>query len=190
MAYPRSLMPFMRPNDYWDPWDFPSRIFDQHFAVPVGQVVEEDQGFYPTRTLARPFSRTMSRPRGAGVSEVTNDSTQFQVKLDVAHFAPNEIIVKAIEGNCITIEARHEEKQDEHGYISRQFSRKYLLPKDVETDRIASSLSPEGILTVTAPKKVLELGSGERVVPITFPTQPSVPIQTTQEGMVLSPGPV
>lgn len=68
-------------------------------------------------------------------------------------FAPNEITVKAVD-NTVVVEGKHEEKQDEHGFISRHFVRRYVLPKDVELNNITSSLSSDGVLTISAPKKV------------------------------------
>lgn len=57
-------------------------------------------------------------------------------------------------GNNIIIEAKHEERQDEHGYVSRQFLRRYVLPPSHDVINITSSLSSDGVLTITAPKKV------------------------------------
>lgn len=54
----------------------------------------------------------------------------------------------------MVVEGKHEEKADEHGYISRHFVRKYLLPADTEPEQVASTLSSDGVLTITAPKKV------------------------------------
>jgi HSP20 family molecular chaperone IbpA len=180
------MIPLMlRSNDWWDHpnWESSysptSRLFDQHFALPIEDEFDAYQPMLPPmppprRTLARQFSRSMSRPRGAGLSEITNDPTQFQVKLDVAHFGPSEITVKAVEGNAIEITGNHEEKQDEHGYISRSFTRKYVLPKDVETHKITSSLTPEGMLTVTAPKRTVNaLKGGEIVIPVAIEAAPS-----------------
>lgn len=56
--------------------------------------------------------------------------------------------------NNIIIEAKHEERQDEHGYVSRQFLRRYVLPPSHDVNNITSSLSSDGVLTITAPKKV------------------------------------
>ena len=181
MSYTRSLLPLLlqRERDsFWDrradPFDdrLSSRLLDQHFGLSLSDAADEAV-MWPTRTLARQFSRTapvsLLRPR-TGFSDVTNDAAAFAVKLDVAHFEPHEISVKSLDGGTILIEGRHEEKQDEHGYISRQFSRKYLLPKDVEVEKISSSLTPDGVLTVTAPKrqpKAVTDASGATEIPIT-----------------------
>lgn len=74
----------------------------------------------------------------------------FQVCLDVQHFAPNEISVKTVD-NVIIVEAKHEERPDEHGYISRQFKRRYDLPKDFNAADVVSNLSSDGVLTIKAP---------------------------------------
>ena len=76
-----------------------------------------------------------------------------QVVLDVQQFSPSEITVKTSD-NTVIVEAKHEEKQDEHGYVSRHFIRRYVLPKDIEVKDVMSTLSSDGVLTVVAPKKV------------------------------------
>lgn len=67
-------------------------------------------------------------------------------------------------GNNVIVEAKHEERQDEHGFVSRQFIRRYVLPPSHDVINITSSLSSDGVLTITAPKKVKrwreELGGG------------------------------
>jgi crystallin alpha B len=57
------------------------------------------------------------------------------VNLDVHQFKPEEITVKTIE-NYVIIEGRHQEKEDEHGYIQRHFVRKYLLPEGVKPEAV------------------------------------------------------
>lgn len=76
-----------------------------------------------------------------------------QVILDVQQFSPDEITVKTVD-NHVTVEAKHEEKQDEHGYVSRHFVRRYVLPPSHDLANITSTLSSDGVLTITAPKKV------------------------------------
>ncbi|XP_015425726.1 PREDICTED: heat shock protein beta-1 [Myotis davidii] len=63
---------------------------------------------------------------------------------------------------------KHEERQDEHGYISRCFTRKYTLPPGVDPTLVSSSLSPEGTLTVEAPMPKPASQSSEITIPVTF----------------------
>lgn len=79
-----------------------------------------------------------------------------QVILDVQQFSPDEIVVKTVDNNVI-VEAKHEEKKDEHGYISRHFIRRYILPSCHDPLEVTSSLSSDGVLTITAPKKVTDV---------------------------------
>ncbi len=76
-----------------------------------------------------------------------------QVSLDVQQFKPEEINVKVVDDHVV-VEGKHEERQDKHGFISRQFTRRYLLPPNVNIEAVKSSLSSDGILSISAPKKV------------------------------------
>ena len=54
----------------------------------------------------------------------------------------------------IVVEGKHNEKKDEHGFVARHFTRRYTCPKEADFEKIVSSLSSDGVLTVTVPKKV------------------------------------
>lgn len=53
--------------------------------------------------------------------------------------------------------------QDDHGFVSREFVRKYKLPAGVTSADVTSSLSIDGVLTITVPRVSL---STERSIPI------------------------
>lgn len=111
--------------------------------------------------------RCLRRGQGAVEKNIpTTGKDGFQVCLDVKDFAPNEISVKTVD-NSIVIEGKHEERQDEHGYISRHFTRRYALPQGYEAKDVISQLSSDGVLTVKAPPipKAVE-GNNVRVVQI------------------------
>jgi len=96
--------------------------------------------------------RLLSELRGTVDSgaKTTIGKDGFQVCLDVQQFAPNEISVKTVD-NSIVVEAKHEERQDEHGYVSRQFARRYTLPQGFNIKDVVTQLSSDGILTIKAP---------------------------------------
>jgi HSP20 family molecular chaperone IbpA len=60
--------------------------------------------------------------------QVVNTDKEFTINMDVRHFKPEELKITA-KDNRIIVEAKHEEQQDEHGYIAREFRRQYVLPK-------------------------------------------------------------
>lgn len=177
-------------RDWWDESDMsfsrPSRLLDQHFGLGLRRDDLLNSLSVPSTSLMRgsgyyrPWGRLLQRQDSG--STISADKDKFQVILDVQQFTPSEITVKT-SGNSIIVEGKHEEKQDEHGFVSRHFVRRYVLPGDHEATDVVSSLSSDGILTVTAPKKQV-LPAGERIVPIT-PTGPSKPTspQPTVEHM-------
>nr|UQK61698.1 small heat shock protein [Carpetania matritensis] len=119
----------------------------------------------------------MTGRKGASSQEVRQQKEEedFSVRLDVSHFQPEELTVKTT-GNRVIVHARHEEKQDEHGYIEREFTRTYLLPEDVDPDTVKSCLSGDGVLSIEAPKKRRLEASTERVIPIEH-----MEVETTSE---------
>lgn len=95
-----------------------------------------------------------------GIVEKTDD---FVVTVDVQHFAPEDITVKVVD-NFLEVEAKHDERPDDHGFIYRYFKRRYPLPDGYNAESIVPKLSSDGVLTVRAPK--LQNEKRERVIPI------------------------
>lgn len=60
--------------------------------------------------------------------QVVNNDKEFRVSVDVQHFKPEELEIKT-KDNRVFIHARHEDRPDEHGFIMREFTRQYVLPK-------------------------------------------------------------
>lgn len=146
----------------------PMSLFDQDFGIGMlsDELVTPRLRFRQPGYL-RPWSRLQT-----GSSVVSSNKDEFKVNLDVKQFAPEEISVKVVD-NSIVIDGKHEERQDEHGFISREFKRRYLLPADVDPKQVQSSLSSDGVLSVSAPKKKAAL-ENERSIPIVQTNQPAV----------------
>ncbi|GLV39904.1 lethal (2) essential for life [Carabus blaptoides fortunei] len=144
----------------------PSRLLDQHF----GRVLSPEDLLSPmTLSPYRPLLHSRYyRPWRVDTSDsgstVQCDKDKFQVNLDVQQFTPEEVKVKVVDGSII-VEAKHEEKQDEHGFISRQFVRRYVLPKGYDMKDVMSTLSSDGVLTITA-SKADAIEAAERVINI------------------------
>nr|QNJ44853.1 sHSP21.8 [Agasicles hygrophila] len=179
-------------RDWWDEEDLirPSRLLDQHFGVGLRRdELINSLSSWPRRSrlsnYVRPWSTTGTElQRQDSGSTITQDKDKFQVILDVQQFSPNEITVK-VNGNSIVVEGKHEEKQDEHGFIMRHFVRRYVLPCTHDVNGVVSSLSSDGVLTVSAPKKNESLPNTERVVPITK----TGPAKDTVQPVIESPAP-
>jgi len=134
-----------------------TRPFSHHSLLPTGYIRAWDM---------LPAAQRLLNDTKTVANVTTTKDGAFQVCIDVHHFKPSEVTVKTADSTII-IEGRHEEREDDHGYVERHFVRKYTLPKEYETTDIHSSLSSDGILTVKAPPppKPLE-GKNYKTVPI------------------------
>ncbi|XP_055533232.1 protein lethal(2)essential for life-like [Wyeomyia smithii] len=145
----------------------PSRILEKFFGedlFPEDLLVAVDH-VPKRRGQKRPWHLAALGAQEDNGAVVKKNKDGFQVSVDVTQFTPEEISVKLAD-NLITIEGKHEEKQDEHGFVSRHFVRKYRLPEGHDAERMVSSLSPDGVLTVKAPRLALPGTEGERTIPI------------------------
>ncbi|XP_053267439.1 heat shock protein beta-1 [Pleuronectes platessa] len=161
--------PIFRRDVSWEPfpnWTQPSRICMQDFGLPPflepGDVDWIDWAKRRLATFSWPdYTQTPllpplggqakgPRPLTSGVSEVRTGTDSWKIDLDVNHFSPEEITITTKEG-YLQISGNHEEKQDQHGSVSRCFNRKYKLPQGVDLQHISSSLSGDGVLSVEAP---------------------------------------
>merc|ERR1712110_719755 len=93
------------------------------------------------------------------VIKVKDDETKFEVTLDVSEYKPEELKVTTV-NNTLAIEGKHENKTaastaSGSSHVMRQFSRKWTLPSNCNPNEVASNLSSDGILMITAPKKAL-----------------------------------
>lgn len=194
------LVPIMF-RDWWDDcYDVPlrtSRLMDQHFGSGItaedlltaltaaGATHSALQGRNRSHRHGgyhRPWRHSSLAARHDSGSTVELSGDKFQVNLDVQQFSPEEITVKATD-KSITVEGKHEEKQDEHGYVTRHFVRRYMLPAGHDHEKIASSLSSDGILTISAPKLALPEPPKERTVPIVQTGQPLKQVREAGEKM-------
>lgn len=177
---------------YQEPWNLtlvrPSQILDQRFAVALESADLETPLVYPLSILSVGKApnyvrswRSFSARKDYG-SSVTLNKNKYQVTLDVQQFAPNEVTVKVVGRNIVVVEGKHEEKEDHHGSVSRHFVRKYVLPNGLDIDNVVSSLSSDGVLTVSVPQ-VGTSSEEQRSVPI---LQTGVPVSS---GSVVSAKP-
>lgn len=136
--------------------EWPRRVYDQNFGLALSQ-----KDLLDAAPTIPNIGRWWQTSRDFGT--IKTDKNKFQVNVDVQHFAPDEITVKIANG-YILVEGKHEEKKDEHGFVSRQFLRKFKLPEGSNADAVESRLSSDGVLSVIAP---ICDNTNERSVPIT-----------------------
>nr|AXU24974.1 heat shock protein 20-1 [Tytthus chinensis] len=155
-----ALLPLLL-NEIYDPRRHLDDIYDQHFGLGLRDLDLPSVNLPALRVgYLRPWRNLVQTE--SGVSSVKSDDKEFAVKLDVNHFKPEELKVR-LENDFIIVEGKHEERSDEHGYVSRQFTRRYRLPSDVLQETLASNLSSDGVLTLQAAKKPKQTSTGREI---------------------------
>ncbi|XP_062866574.1 alpha-crystallin A chain [Trichomycterus rosablanca] len=125
---------------------YPTRLFDQFFGEGL---FDYDLFPYSASTISPFYRHSLFRSfldsSSSGISEVSSDRDRFTVHLDVKHFSPEELQVKVAD-HYVEIQGKHGERQDDHGYISREFHRRYRLPSNVDQSVVTCTLSADGLL--------------------------------------------
>ena len=63
------------------------------------------------------------------------------------------MVVKTVDEREVVIEGSIK-KQEGNTTSSKSFRKRYVLPEDIETEKVTSVVSSDGVLTIIAPKKV------------------------------------
>ncbi|KZC10003.1 PREDICTED: protein lethal(2)essential for life-like [Dufourea novaeangliae] len=145
-------------SHWWETLERSHRLLDQRFGKGLNPQ-DFPPSFFdrsPSRFLPynyyRPWWDRFEEEEESGWSIIKDDKDKFRVVLDIQQFKPEEVNVKVVD-NFIVVEGKHEEKEDDHGVISRHFIRKYLVPDQCDPEKASSVLSSDGILTITAPRR-------------------------------------
>jgi len=134
---PRSLMRQDSKSRWESGWMFPRRWM------------------LPALNTDFPSNMELFKTKDSEVIRVKEDESKLEVSLDTSQYRPDELSV-AVSDGVLVVEGKHEEKaEDGSKMVARSFSRKYSLPATAEADQVASNLSSDGVLVITAPKKAL-----------------------------------
>ncbi|XP_060739914.1 heat shock protein beta-3 [Tachysurus vachellii] len=72
----------------------------------------------------------------------------FRILLDVIQFKPEDILIQVFEG-WLMVRGQHGARMDEHGFVSRSFTRQYQLPDlKMQAGDLTAMLCHDGILVV------------------------------------------
>ncbi|XP_011500514.1 PREDICTED: protein lethal(2)essential for life-like [Ceratosolen solmsi marchali] len=185
-----SFAPLMFSN-WWEDLKRPHHLLDQDFGLGL----HADQLITPGRldlyhpyhgrginavNYIRPWAELLRSGDKGGLSTVEADKDKFLVTLDVQQFKPEEIDVKVVDG-CVVVNGKHDEKQDEHGWIARQFTRKYLVPEQCDINQLVSKLSSDGVLTIMAPRKQQPQHKNEKIINVVLTGKPAFKSKESEE---------
>ena len=132
------------------------------------RVFKLPQGIDPKTVKSRPSQDGQALViEGSKPEEEEANDGKFRAKLDFSGFKPEEIKLQ-LRGNELNITGKQISEGDEC-YLSRDYSRRILLPDDVDLSSVTSRLSKEGLLTIEASRDPALL-LHERSVDVTMET--------------------
>ncbi|XP_041755817.1 LOW QUALITY PROTEIN: heat shock protein beta-3 [Coregonus clupeaformis] len=77
----------------------------------------------------------------------------YQVLLDVSQFRPEDVMIQVFEG-WLLIKAQHGARMDEHGFVTRSFTRQHTLPEKLQrAGDLRALLCHDGILVVESKQR-------------------------------------
>lgn len=151
--------------------------FERFYAVPEGVDPQKVSTRYSDGMLKieAPRPKRESQPRKIAGGEIVSDDEKFEIVLDVRNYKPDEIEVK-VNGDDLIVTGK-QEMEEKGRRITRQFTRNFKLPRDVNVRTVKSRVSIDGYLYVYARKETS--WDEERVINILINGKRS-PIRQTQ----------
>ncbi|XP_035623468.1 heat shock protein beta-3 [Oncorhynchus keta] len=140
------------------------------FALPgpafrdPGVVRPDPEVVRPDPEVVRPDPEVVRPDPGVVKLEGVCDSTTttqpqrtepvYQVLLDVSQFRPEDIMIQVFEG-WLLIKAQHGARMDEHGFVTRSFTRQDPLPEKLQQagGGLRALLCHDGILVVESKQR-------------------------------------
>ena len=113
------------------------------------RVFKLPQGIDPKTVKSRPSQDGQALViEGSKPEEEEANDGKFRAKLDFSGFKPEEITIQ-LRGNELNITGKQISERDDF-YLSRDHSRRVVLPNDVILSTVTSRFSKEGLLTIEA----------------------------------------
>merc|ERR1719468_898187 len=128
------------------------------FKDPFFQDMVSGVGDGLEKRLAEFSARSMG-VSGAGLNEaahniqVSASNDKFMIQLELPGFSPEDFSLKT-KDDIIIIEALHNTKTEDGSSDSRTFTKEFKMPSGVVTEKLSSTYSGAGILTISAPRVI------------------------------------
>lgn len=132
---------------------FDASEFERFYTVPEGVDPKKVSTRYTDGMLRieAPRPKRETQPRKIAGGEIMSDDDKFEVVLDVSHYKPEEVEVK-VSGDDLIISGK-QETEEKGRRITRQFTRNFKLPRDVNIRSLRSRVGKDGYLYVYAKKE-------------------------------------
>lgn len=156
------MLPILRRGNFFSDSFFKEAHSD--FNKAVSEVlsksgIESNDAFSSYRSL-----RAKELKEETQVATVSEDASAQKIIIDVQDFINDgEVNVKVVEDKFLVVEGRAEKHEGEKTIV-KQFKKQFTLSQHVELDSITSVVSADGVLAITAPKKMVVPPPAERKI--------------------------
>ena len=82
------------------------------------------------------------------IGEIIVKPHKYRLVMDMLHFKPEEISIRAVKKGFFVRAAHPEKMEDGREYITHHFYREYVLPHDIDPTRACSWMTPQNILFI------------------------------------------
>ncbi|XP_063613465.1 uncharacterized protein LOC134786751 [Penaeus indicus] len=187
---PEKPLPIAKKGDFFNDSFFEDTR--QHFQTAVHDVLQKMNIQTSTTDELSTYRNLRQRElrEETQAATVNEDQTTHKVVVDVQDFINGgEVNVKVVNEREIIIEG-HVEKKEGNTTSTKRFRKRYVLPEDIEVEKVTSVMSSDGVLTITTPKKPSALPLSEVPVNIQKIENKKVTTTTTTTGVQETPVPV
>ena len=119
--------------------------------------IDDDQEYYvPLRQIGKVDNKN-ALSEATAMAKMRDE--MFELIINIHGFEPEDVEIFCVD-QSVYVKAKHVTEQ---GFVNNVFEQKFNLPEDVETDKMTSGMSRDGVLMIRVPKKPRE----EKLIPIT-----------------------
>nr|XP_027233877.1 uncharacterized protein LOC113825261 isoform X1 [Penaeus vannamei] len=187
---PEKPLPIAKKGDFFNDSFFEDTR--QHFQTAVHEVLQKMNIQTANTDEISTYRNLRQRElrEETQAATVNEDQTTHKVVVDVQDFINGgEVNVKVVNEREIVIEG-HVEKKEGNTTSTKRFRKRYVLPEDIEVEKVTSVMSSDGVLTITTPKKPSALPLSEVPVSIQKIENKKTTTTTTTTGVQETPAPV
>uniref|UniRef100_A0A1A8FMA5 Heat shock protein, alpha-crystallin-related, b8 n=2 Tax=Nothobranchius korthausae TaxID=1143690 RepID=A0A1A8FMA5_9TELE len=133
----------------WPGWARPGRLSTRLGPSPFSGGLRA--GFPARHSTGGPalYTSRYGEPPSRSPPTTTTGGEPWKVCVNVHSFRAAELNVKTRDG-FVEVSGKHEEKQEEGGIVTKNFTKKIQIPAEVDPLTVFASLSPEGVLIIEA----------------------------------------
>ena len=120
--------------------------------------IDDDQEYYvPLRQIGKVDNKN-ALSEATAMAKMKDEV--FELIINIHGFEPEDVEIFCVD-QSVYVKAKHVTEQ---GFVNNVFEQKFNLPEDVETEKMTSGMSRDGVLMIRVPKKEAK---EEKVIPIT-----------------------